>query len=389
MDFRKEVKTLFKVTKEELKIMKYTLDVGSYLKDTSTQDYGCPMVKLGDVCEINQGCSIKLNDRTKGIIPYYGSSGIIDYLDTCQFNGKYIITGRVGTIGKFHLINGQFSLCDNAFKFKLLNDDNNLKYIYYFLKYSDNIICKSGPVPNINKDKFKKLKIPLPSLEIQQQIVDELDIHQTNINTIRLRLTQLAGEKKMCEKYGKISEIRELLNGCSMVALGDICEINNGTRIVKKNNTEGDYPVYGSGNASFTSTKFNRTGKNIVIGRFALSQKCVRLIDGKFYLNDSGITIVSKNDKLYHDYIALYLLFNQQYIYNLSRGQAQQNLDMDKFKKLKIPLPSLEVQQQLIAVYEQKQEAIDFLTAKIESEKLYLTQMENLAKDIISYNCQQ
>ena len=43
--------------------------------------------------------------------------------------------------------------------------------------------------------------------------------------------------------------------------------------------------------------KFNREGKNLIISRFGVSEKCVRIIDDKFWLNDSGMTIHTKNDK--------------------------------------------------------------------------------------------
>ncbi len=130
--------------------------------------------------------------------------------------------------------------------------------------------------------------------------------------------------------------------------LGEVCSIDYGTRIVKKDNTEGEYPVYGSGRAMFSTETFNREGFNILIGRFALSLECVRFVNEKIFLNDSGLSVKPKTDMLLHKYIGYYLFHNQNIIYNCARGTAQKNLEMDIFKSIKIPIPPLEKQEEIV-----------------------------------------
>ena len=144
------------------------------------------------------------------------------------------------------------------------------------------------------------------------------------------------------------TEEEQYEDGVVVKTLGEVCSIDYGTRIVKGNNTEGDYPVYGSGRAMFSTNTFNREGYNILIGRFALSLECVRFINEKIFLNDSGLSIKPKTDILLHKYIGYYLLHNQSIIYNCARGPAQKNLEMDIFKSIKIPIPSLERQQEIV-----------------------------------------
>jgi restriction endonuclease S subunit len=130
--------------------------------------------------------------------------------------------------------------------------------------------------------------------------------------------------------------------------LEEICSIDYGTRIVRGNNTEGEYPVFGSGRQMFSTETFNREGFNVLIGRFALSLECVRIVNQKLFLNDSGLSVKPKTDNVLHKYIAYYLLENQNIIYDCARGTAQKNLDMNKFKNLKIPIPSIEQQKEII-----------------------------------------
>ncbi len=136
--------------------------------------------------------------------------------------------------------------------------------------------------------------------------------------------------------------------GVVVKTLGEVCSIDYGTRIVRKDNAEGEYPVYGSGRAMFSTETFNREGFNILVGRFALSLECVRFVNEKIFLNDSGLSVKPKTDILLHKYIGYYLLHNQNVIYNCARGTAQKNLEMNIFKSIKIPIPSLERQQEIV-----------------------------------------
>ena len=151
--------------------------------------------------------------------------------------------------------------------------------------------------------------------------------------------------------------------------LEDVCNINYGTRIVKENNNKGDYPVYGSGRAMFSTDTFNREGYNILIGRFALSLECVRFINDKIFLNDSGLSVKPKTDILLHKYIGYYLIHNQSIIYNCARGTAQKNLEMDIFKSLLIPVPSLERQKEIVDYCEANDNLIKQLEKEIETNK--------------------
>lgn len=139
---------------------------------------------------------------------------------------------------------------------------------------------------------------------------------------------------------------RKYEEGVVIKTLGEVCSIHYGTRIVKGDNTEGEYPVYGSGRAMFSTNTFNREGFNILIGRFALSLECVRFVNDKIFLNDSGLSVKPKTDN--HKYVGYYLLHNQDIIYNCARGTAQKNLEMDMFKSIKIPIPSIERQQETV-----------------------------------------
>ena len=125
--------------------------------------------------------------------------------------------------------------------------------------------------------------------------------------------------------------------------IDDLCNIEYGTRVVKKNEKGTEYPVYGGGGESFRIDKFNRCDR-LVIARFGMSLKCTRYVSGKFFLNDSGLTISPKDKNLSQPYLDKLMLNLNNKIFSLGSGSAQKNLRMDKFRLLNISYPSLKEQ---------------------------------------------
>ena len=121
--------------------------------------------------------------------------------------------------------------------------------------------------------------------------------------------------------------------------LDEACFIEFGTRVVQKKDGGAIYPVYGGGGATFKMDTYNRENC-LVVSRFAMSKQCTRFVEGKFFLNDSGLTVRPKNEnELSQSYLDYILLTLNDTIYSLSRGTAQRNLNVPKFRNLEISYP--------------------------------------------------
>lgn len=130
--------------------------------------------------------------------------------------------------------------------------------------------------------------------------------------------------------------------------LGEICDVVYGTRVVRKRDGGTIYPVYGGGGKTFFLDKFNRENC-MVIARFAMSKQCTRFIKGKFFLNDSGLTVTPKNQSVIsQDFLDVQLFFLNDYIYSLAKGAAQKNLDVPAFREMTISFPELLTEQKRI-----------------------------------------
>lgn len=75
--------------------------------------------------------------------------------------------------------------------------------------------------------------------------------------------------------------------------IDSLCNVEYGTRVVQKKDGGSIYPVYGGGGATFAMDTYNREDR-LTIARFAMSAQCTRFVKGKFFLNDSGLTLSPK-----------------------------------------------------------------------------------------------
>ena len=147
--------------------------------------------------------------------------------------------------------------------------------------------------------------------------------------------------------------------GWEIKRLDDVCEVEYGTRVVNRRDGGTIYPVYGGGGATFFMDTFNRENC-FIVARFAMSQQCTRFVEGKFFLNDSGLSVKPRNQKeILQDFLNLQMLFLNDYIYSLARGTAQKNLDVPAFRNIEISFPkSLPEQKRIVAILDEAFSAI-------------------------------
>ena len=138
--------------------------------------------------------------------------------------------------------------------------------------------------------------------------------------------------------------------------LEDCAEIQYGTRVVQKRDGGTIYPVYGGGGETFRMDTFNRENC-LIVARFAMSKCCVRYVAGKFFLNDSGLS-VKASEELCQEYLNHHILYLNDDIYNLGKGAAQRNLEVKAFKQLKIAIPPKSVQFDIASELDQINELI-------------------------------
>ncbi len=155
--------------------------------------------------------------------------------------------------------------------------------------------------------------------------------------------------------------------------LGEVCNIDFGTRVVRSRDAGSIYPVYGGGGATFKMDTYNREDC-MVISRFGMSEQCTRFVKGRFFLNDSGLTLSMKKHCMIQNYMDWQILYLNNTIYSLGRGAAQKNLDTKALAEIVIAYPNNLPEQQSIVDY------LDSAFAKIDSMKTNAEKALNEAK---------
>ena len=130
--------------------------------------------ELGDVFkEVKTGKDVVSTERKKGEYPFYGANGIIDYVDSYIFDGKYLLTARTGSLGSLHISNGKFWCSGDVHRMEFEND-TLLLYTYYYLQTMvDFQKFRTGSAhPKLSGSSLKSIKIHIPSIECQKKIVE-------------------------------------------------------------------------------------------------------------------------------------------------------------------------------------------------------------------------
>lgn len=124
--------------------------------------------RLGSYLTLNYGKALKADCRVDGIIPVYGSSGIIGTHDKALVEGPAIIVGRKGNVGSIFWSSKAFYPIDTVY---FINAESSSLYLYYALK-NMHFISTDVAVPGLNRDFAYSREILLPSDIILNTFLD-------------------------------------------------------------------------------------------------------------------------------------------------------------------------------------------------------------------------
>ena len=275
----------------------------------------------------------------------------------CSSSGAY-----AGYISKYE----KKVWASDCFSVKPKNNSIDNKYLYYTLKLSlqDHIytLQTGSGQPHIYAKTIAHLKIPIPPIEHQKEIVECLDLiyeQSFKINTEKIKVL------KQCNKSRLTMQKR--VPGGVMKPLKEVCEVSAGTYIKPPMKIQGGYPVYGGGNISSHINQSNRENE-IIVAKDGVSADCVRYEPGKFFLNHHGWTIDCK-DCITKKYMFYALQSMQQQLLSLANGAGQQGINQANFYKLNIHIPTLEQQKEIVEYCEVNDTRIEECKKEIEQHK--------------------
>jgi len=358
---------LVEVPIEKIASNSYSLNYAEYMKDeTNEEQYeeGVIVKTLGEVCKFLPKSKRQASyGEKRGNYPFYTSSQICSkYCDEYDYEDECLIIGTGGNANIKYC--SKFSCSTDNFVIKI-NSGQLVKYIYYYLSINIEVLQKGFigvGIQHISKEYINNIKIPIPSLERQQEIVKYLDfIYEKANKTSNEKIAELKMLNEFCLNNQKIF-------GENVVkTLGEVCKVNQGTYIKPDMKIQGEYPVYGGGNPSYYINQYNRED-DIIVAKDGVSVDCVRYEKHKFFLNHHGWTLICK-EQIIKKYMLYYLQLIQSELLSIAKGTAQLGINQENFYKLKIPIPSLERQQEIVEYCEYNDTLIKQLEKEIENNK--------------------
>ena len=221
-------------------------------------------------------------------------------------------------------------------------DENELipKYFYYLLQLVE--------IPN--RDKYerhfkylKNLKIPIPLLAVQQQIVNECETVDQETDEACQTITAV---KQQIE-----TKVQSAINArYEMKRIDRVLTLEYGASLPEKKRISGEFPVYGSNGVIGSHNEFLVKAPCIIVGRKGSA--------GEVNWSDKGCTPIDTTfyvkllDETATDLKFIYHMLKSLNLPSLRGGSGPGGINRNNVYGLQIPVPPLDIQQQLAAEVE-------------------------------------
>jgi len=368
---------------------------------------GVELMNLGETCEIKTGKGITKKESSDfaqhPIIS--GGKKPMGFYDKYNRQENTVTISRVGANAGFvSFINTKFYLNDKCFSIlpvEKYRDQIKSKFLFYFLKANESYITglqSEGGVPTINTAKVAKIKIPIPPLTIQKEIVKILD----NFTQLEAELeAELEARKKQYEHYREqllmVNDEGLMGDGTKVEfrALGEVIKslktglnprknfiLNTddaknyyvtvrelgGIRIdfldkTDKVNDEALGLINNRSNLEAGDILFSGTG---TVGRTALIVE-----DPKNWNIKEGVYTIKPDKNSIHSKFLLYYLNSIHAVGQYEKkivGSPVISLPMKDFKKIQIPIPPLSKQKEIVAILDKFDALVNDISTGLPAE---------------------
>lgn len=319
------------------------------------------------------------------------STGVETGWTTEEIAGDFMCEGEVVTIpwgksspvkGLIKYYNGKFVTGDNRIATSLNTDVLDNKYLYYWMVNNGEAIDKfyrGSGIKHPSMYDVLTMKLPVPPLEVQREIVRILD-------NFTFLTTELAARQKQYEyyrdllflslkaEYRFIPEFAKTYIG--LVTTMTQHYVKEGVKLlfnssVKENHFDFPKMVYLDNEfAEKNSSRMHKLGDIITVhtGDVGTSAIIDETLEGSLGFATIVTRIYNQEDVL-PKYVSYYLNSNENKnnIYKLIKGDRN-NLNLKDFNKLRVPIPSLEQQQRIVDILDRFDTLCNDITSGLPAE---------------------
>ena len=353
---------------------------------------GVKFDELGVICKSLTKGTLKQEDLIdKGAYPVVNSSR-----DYYGFYNKYnneanafTIASRGEYAGFVKFIDCKFWAGGLCYPYTSKDEDYILtKFIFYFLKSIEkknmDILVARGSIPALNKSDFDKVKVPVPSIEVQREIVRILD-------SFTLLTAELTARKKQYEFYRDfLLNFNEDQSEIEWDIIDNIFIMKNGYTPSKANKDfweNGTISWYRMEdireNGRILSESIQKItpqavkgGKlipknSIIVATTATIGEHALAIADSFLMNQQFTSFTIREllkDKLDIKFVFYYFFKICEWCKQNTNSSSFPSVDMAKLKKVKFPIPSPQTQQKVVEILDKFDTLVNSITEGLPRE---------------------
>ena len=353
----------------------------------------CTWKDLSEVAILKRGIVISkdyLRDNS-GIYPVYSSQtvndGIMGYINTFMFDGEFLTWttdgANAGTI--FHR-KGKFNIT-NVCGLIEIKDVSIIKYrfLYFWLSYvSKQYVLEGMGNPKLMSNRMGLIKIPLPHIKVQEEIVKILDSFTNLIDALN---EELSLRQKQLEYYRDqlYDDLFKKTKGVDVLCFSELGQIERGKRFVRDDiKTHGQPCIHYGDMYTFYGVKSNKAktyldrdfpkkmryadiGDVIIVGagenNWDIGVGLAWLGEEPAAVHDACYIVKHNNNPLFIAYYTRTTEYHQQLKKCVSEGKIC-SFSAEGLGKVTIPIPSLAIQQSIV----EKLDAFESLISSLKEE---------------------
>lgn len=347
---------------------------------------GVEFVKLGDCCSFKRGTTITAKNAIPGDVPVLaGGQKPAYYHNVANRTGETIVVAGSGAYAGFvSYWTIPVFLSDS---FSVEPDDRLVvKFVYYFLKNIQQKIFatkKGSGVPHVHGSSIEKFEIPLPPIEVQTEIVRildkftsleaeleaELDCRKRQYEYYRDKLLSFDNVGGQEVEWKKMNEVFDMRNGYTpskakaeyweggTIPWFRMEDIRENGRILSDSIQHITMEGVKKGNL-FPANSF------ILATTATIGEHALLIADSLANQQFTNLTVCkSLSDRLLIKFVFHYMFIVDEWCKKNINVSGFASVDMNKFKKLEFPIPSLEEQHRIVSILDR----FESLTTSLQS----------------------
>jgi len=318
--------------------------------------------KVSDICEITRGKVYSKNyiKNNLGEYPLYSSQtfkdGLLGKINTYDYNGEYVNWTTDGAnAGSIFYRKGKFSVTNVSGLLKVKDQQIIIsKYLYYILSiFAKRFVNKGMGNPKLMSNVMGKIMIPVPSLEVQNEIVRILDKFtelEAELETeleARLQQYNYYLHNILTNEWNKVhlEKVADIVMGTS--PKGNSINDRQGIEFHQGKTHFGKKVIGVSGR--YTTRAIKLAPKDSIIMSVRAPVGDINITNREIAIGRGLCSIKSKTPDLNNNYLYFYLLLIKDEIMETSTGSTFQAINSKEVKSIKIKIPPIEVQNKIVA----------------------------------------